>query len=146
MCFSLKTQPFSRKPIGAKLRAVFEKAFDMDFRNFRSKISSQNAAIEKSWKVATRNPMRKPKKWSEKIHLPNGGGIDHGWIPWYTLPETNSSPLKMMVSKFGISKLPGVYFRGVCCRISGRLIRKKSHLKQTVIQVPWISVRFPRFQ
>ena len=28
-----------------------------------------------------------------------------------TLPETNSSPLKMMVSKFGISWLPGGYFQ-----------------------------------
>ena len=35
------------------------------------------------------------------------------------LPKTNSLPLNMMVSKFGISKLPGDYFQVRKCWFQG---------------------------
>ena len=38
-----------------------------------------------------------------------------------TLSKTNQSPLKMVVSKFRISWLPGVYFQGRLLLVSGRV-------------------------
>ena len=60
-----------------------------------------------------------------------------------TLPKTNSSHLKMMVSKFGISELPGVHFQ-VPCQFSGMYIYlHENHKNQPSMQVfnipvPWM--------
>ena len=73
-----------------------------------------------------------PGSWPIRIRMWRSQGEDSCepkiWQtakPQGTLPETNSLPLKMVVSKFGISKLPGVpQFQGLLLLVSGRVTFK----------------------